>query len=309
MIPTVAEVQAEIQSLLGDEEGRVFTATLALVGYKRAYRYLREAMIKDQIPRAVSVATFTLPAGTTVLTPAEAGITDFGELIEMGERTPGTTDNFFPVIEADIDNGQAGTTINTFEWREDAFYFYGATSSRELRIRYYDSGTAPESGSVGIDGCLDFLAHYGAASIGPGRGYDDAEIQRMRREALGPNLDGSGGLLFNLLQPMVRSLQRVQRQPQPYSAGCYTSRRSRPSLYIAAPPTTEGLTQILTISGTLDGENNIFTLSQLPARLSLYNNGIRQYENVAYTLAGTVLTFLPGYIPSATDLLLAEATV
>jgi hypothetical protein len=309
MIPTVAEVQAEIQSLLGDEEGRVFTAALALKGYKRAYRYMREAMLKDQVPRAVTVVLYTVPANTTVLTPATAGIADFGELIELAERTPSTTEDFVSLVEGELLNGQQTTSLGIFEWRGDSWYFYGADTSRELRIRYYDSGAAPESGSVGVDGSIDFLATYGATTIGPGKGYDDSEIQRMRREALGPNLDGNGGLLFNLVQPMVRGLQRVQRQPRPYGAGSYSWRRSRPPLYIAAPPATEGLIQLLTISGTQDGENATFTLSQLPQRLYLFNNGIRLYPDVAYTLNGTVLTFLSGYIPQPTDLLYAEATV
>lgn len=310
MIPTVAQVTIRMQSLLGDEEKRVFSDALCLRGYQQAYEYLSDAMVRNQIPRAIRVATYTLPANTTELTPATASLTNFGELIELSERASGTSEDFIPLYEGDLSgNGRAAGSLGIFEWRGDSFIFYGATSSRQLRFRYYDSGEAPTSGSVGIDGSLNFLATYGAAQVGPSRGYDDSEIQRMRREALGPNLDGNGGLLFDLIQPMVRGLQRVQQQPQPYGAGAYSWRRSRPPLYIAAPPTTEGLIIELDITGTQDGENTVFALSQLPQSLQIYNNGILQYPDVAYTRDGTIITFLPGYVPVSTDLLRAEGIV
>lgn len=309
MIPTVDEVVDEIQSLLGDVEGRVFDDTLCLLGYKRAYRRLREQLIKDQIPGIVSVVTYTLAAGTTSLTPATAGISNFGELVMVEERTPGTTEDFVEVIEVGaLTNGEQMSALSVYEWRGEAFYFYGSFNSRELRIRYYDSGVPPESGSVGIDGSLDFLSHFGAASVGPSRGY--AAVQELKADALGPRLDGNGGMLFDLIQPMVRSLQRVQRQPKPYGVDRqYSWRRARRPLYIAAPPADSGVIQEFTISGTQDGVNATFTLSQNPQSLQLFNNGILQYEDVAYTRAGTVVTFLTGYIPASTDLLHAEGVV
>jgi hypothetical protein len=312
MTPTVAEVVAEIQSLLGDEAGRVFTSALAKKGYKRAYEYLRGAMIKDQIPRVVEIVETSLGALATELVPADIGISNFGELIELSERTPGTNEDYVPLEEGDLNgNAVTGTTLGVFEWRGDTFHFYGATANRQIRIRYYDSGVAPDldDSSVGIDGSLNFLSVYGAAKVGPSKGYDDGEIQRWKIEALGPRMDGSGGLLFDLLQPMVRASQRVQRQPQPYSVGNYSWRRARRPLYIAAPPATTGVEQVLTITGTIDGENPTFSLSQLPQDLDLYRNGILQYPNVAYTLNGTIVTFLPGYVPQVGDLLRAKATI
>lgn len=301
MTPTVAEVVAEIQSLLGDEAGRVFTTALAEKGYQRAYHRLREEMLKDQIPRVVTVATYILPAGTYSFSPADAGISNFGELIEMHERTPGTTDDWIPVAEGDLLNGRQGDALQIFEWRADGFYFYGSTNSRELRLRYYDSGTPPASGSVGIDGSLPFLSYYGAAEIGPSKGYDDAEIQRMRKRA--------DEFLYNLVAPMVRASQRVQKQPQPYGVDRnYSWRRARPPLYIEAPPATT-VEQVLTISGTIDGTNDTFVLSQNPQFLRIFNNGLLQYPDVAYTRNGIVVTFLPDYIPQPGHLLRAEAEI
>jgi hypothetical protein len=98
-------------------------------------------MIKDQLPGVVSVVTFTVPALTTTLTPAGAGISNFGELIEIAERTPGTTESFVPMVElGTMTTTDPATTLGWFEWREESFQFYGADVTREVRIRYYDSG-------------------------------------------------------------------------------------------------------------------------------------------------------------------------
>jgi hypothetical protein len=310
MTPTVAEVVAEIQSLLGDEPKRVFPDTLALKGFNRAYERLQHELIKDQVPRIVAVTTYTLPAGTTSFTPADAGISNFGELIAMHERQPGTSDEWVELVEYELLNGRQADALRIFEWRGDAFYFYGSSNSREVRLRYYDSGIPPTTGTVGIDGSMLFLSYYGAAAVGPSKGYDDAEIQRMRVMALGPRMDGSGGFLYDLVAPMVRASQRVQRQPQPYGVESnYSWRRVRPPLYIEAPPATGGMEQVLTISGTIDGANDTFTLSALPQDLDLYKNGLLQYPGTAYTLNGTIVTFLPDYIPQPGDLLRAKATV
>lgn len=104
--------------------------------------------------------------------------------------------------------------LRYFEWRGDAFRFIGSNTARQLRITYLSSGTAPTSGSVGVDGSLDFLATYTAAAAGAGRDRQDAT--RLYALALGSRED-PGGLLHRLVNPMVKAQQRVNRQPQGYS--------------------------------------------------------------------------------------------
>ena len=303
MIPTVAEVVAEIQDILGDQPGRVFDSALATRGYQRAYRRLREEMLQCQIPAIIRVTIYSLPSGTTVLTPATSGIPNFGELIEISERDALSSDNYVPLTETEeVVNGTPGESLRVFEWREDSFLFYGATNTRELRIRYYDSGDPPTDGPVGIDGSLPFLSHYGAAIIGPTRGYDSNEITRLRQD--------SELYLHNALQPMVRGMQRLQRQPRPYGAGPYGRRRAMPPVYIAAPPTDpSNVTHVLTITGVQDGVNNTFLLSKDPQSLQLFRNGVLLYPDVAYTRVSTLITFSFDYIPRPTDLLRAEAII
>lgn len=61
----------------------------------------------------------------------------------------------------------------------------------------------------------------------------------------------------------------------------------------------------LTITGTINGVNNTFTLSSSPHTLKLYRNGLLQNPGVDYTLSGVTITFLAGSIPFAGDTLVA----
>jgi hypothetical protein len=63
-----------------------------------------------------------------------------------------------------------------------------------------------------------------------------------------------------------------------------------------------------TPAGTLNGANNTFSLSQMPAppaSLAVYRNGLIQTAGLDYTLLGNSMTFLSGATPEAGDTLIA----
>ena len=53
--------------------------------------------------------------------------------------------------------------------------------------------------------------------------------------------------------------------------------------------------------GTINGVNNTFTLSQAPATLILFKNGVEQKAGVDYTLSSSTITFLAGATPQTGD--------
>jgi hypothetical protein len=64
-----------------------------------------------------------------------------------------------------------------------------------------------------------------------------------------------------------------------------------------------------TPSGAINGVNTTFTLSQNPSpstSLDAYRNGVLQTPGVDYTLSGNVITFLSGFIPQTSDVLLCS---
>jgi hypothetical protein len=62
----------------------------------------------------------------------------------------------------------------------------------------------------------------------------------------------------------------------------------------------------LTITGSINGVNDTFTLNAVPVTFELYRNGLLQAPGVDYTLTGGyTITFLAGSIPQTGDILLA----
>jgi hypothetical protein len=114
------------------------------------------------------------------------------------------------------------SNLAAWEWRDDEFRFRGANEPRLLRVTYYSSGAAPDSGLIGFDNCRDFLSTYTAALCAPTRNMDGLANDLLLR-ALGPSgqLDGSGGYLRDLTIPMLNEKRNRRDRPQPPSKRRY----------------------------------------------------------------------------------------
>jgi hypothetical protein len=261
-------------------------------------------MVQYQIPFIEEIVEVTISPGVTSLSPSTAGIGGFGELVELEERRAGSTDRYFRIWEVDkLAQRDAGETLGEFVWRLDSFQFVGATTSRQIRIRYWDTGAPPASGTTGVDGAITFLSKYAASVMAPRKGYDEYAA-RYKLEAVGGRYEEGliGGALFRLIQPMVRSRQRVQVAPKPYSV--IRRRVWRRAPYIAANQPSGGgdIPAIFkfsdgSVAGTADGTNPTFFLAYPVSRVIVHLNGIALTEGDQFTHGANVITFLPPYIP------------
>ena len=80
----------------------------------------------------------------------------------------------------------------------------------------------------------------------------------------------------------------------------------------STPPTTASFVDSDSLSGTLDGVNATFNLSQTPvpaSSLSVFRNGLLQSLGIDYTVSGSAVTFLPASVPLPADLLNAAYRV
>jgi hypothetical protein len=116
----------------------------------------------------------------------------------------------------DINPHAPVSRLSAWEWRDSEFRFRGADEPRLLRVTYYSSGAAPDSGLIGFDNCRDFLSTYTAALCAPTRNMDGLANDLLLR-ALGPSgqLDGSGGYLRDLTIPMLNEKKNRRYRPQP----------------------------------------------------------------------------------------------
>ena len=93
-IPTVQNVYDAARGLLGDDAisgGQLFTNTVLQPHYTMAFRELWRVMASVGTPRVLREAYWLLPAHTSYLDPATAGITDMGDPEFVQEREAGTS--------------------------------------------------------------------------------------------------------------------------------------------------------------------------------------------------------------------------
>jgi len=226
MNPTVEQVLDQAAFHLGDANGRTFTHDKLTPGFKSAFQEIIDHLLIYQIPTIEYVTLYTLAANTASLSPgvltgspSVALISNFGELIKLEEKPSGSNEDYTEVVACgELPQTDPQDKLYQYKWRGDTFYFVAANRALDLRITYYGSGDAPTTGSVGIDNSLNFLAKRTAAIYGKTAGMIEVASD-LDKEARGPALDGSGGDLHRLLQPMVRARNKIRIQMPAYRAG------------------------------------------------------------------------------------------
>jgi hypothetical protein len=328
MLPTRGYVRQQFLGLLDDPAGAVWDPPNLPVGiispftvaFNEAYDVLFSAFLNQQVPQVENVLQgIIVPPMTTVLTPAAMGIADFADFEWIRERLAGSTDRFLDLIELDnLTQRQPADRLIETVWQNNAFQFIGATTVREIQIKYVSSGLAPTDNNtvIGIDNSASFLSNYAAGKAGPRKGLD-AEGQACMMFAVGPkfHLGTIGGELFRLIQPLVRERQHVQIAHRPYTTERRRGIRRALPYVMAQQGTTGGGAQNVpvqfsnadgTIVGTIDGTNATFWLTLGVISFTLYRNGVLQTLNVDYTAINNQFTFLTASIPLAGDSLTAE---
>ncbi len=299
-------------ALPGQTAGQVYTEPVFTQAFNEAYDVLYNAFLDAQTPRIELMTSAVIPIGVTEITPADIGIESFGDFIFMRERTWGTDNKFQYMVPVDVlSQRQATDRLIEYNWRNNTFYFIGATQVIEIEVKYDSSGQAPtdDDTQIGVDACLNFMANYAVGVAGPQKG-DDEIADRCMVLAVGRKFtEGQiGGYLFSLISNLVRSRQKVQVAPKPYTAwDRWRYRRAVP--YVAAQNGSTGGTpqgvsiQVSTatgsIIGAIDGVNDTFVINlSVQSIEGVYRNGLLQTAMVDYLVTGVnQIQFTPGNIP------------
>jgi hypothetical protein len=287
------------------------------VGLNEAYDVLYAEFLKAQAPRIEIQVEITIPAGTTQLTPAQMGISDFGDFVWLSERVLGSNDKYIDLEPVDrLAQRPPFTLLKQFNYRDGTFFFIGATNNIDMLVRYDTSGQAPVSdgtkpscnAQITVDSSQNFLANYTVSVIGPRKGYDEIAAD-CRNLAMGSRYNSDaiiGGQLYSLLSPLVRSRQNVQVAPKPFTAarrlGLFWA-----TPYIAAQQgATGGGSQNVPVQfsstnggiiGAIDGINNTFVVNAAVLSMSVYVNQGLQVQGVDYVPTNNQMVFNPASIP------------
>lgn len=306
MIPSVEQCKVAAANLLGDPLQRKFNNTKLQPFFELAWLELRGEMQRYHIDFSKNGVEYVLAASTTSLAPATAGITNMGEIIKIEEKPYLSSEVYTDVNPVDyLPQIQPSTKLCVYQWRADQMFFVGATQSIQLRIWFYGSGSAATSGSVDVDGCLQYiatrmasLAAYPAGNVQMAEHYD--------KIARGPDKDFGGGLIHSLLQPMVLTTNKIRLQSALYTAQYWAPYGALMLGSAGGGGVEVGAPTEAVITGTIDGLNDTFTIPSAPLRLWLFLNGLLLEAGIGYTLAGSTITMAFAYIPVAGDNLRAE---
>lgn len=208
---TVEQVSADAAAELGDFTQAVYTNAILLPFFKSAYSELWGCALNHGVQMVEREQLYSLPANTTTLSPAVAGISNMGEPYRLWERNAGSSDKFAEMERvAVLPQYDPTDRLIWWRWEGDIFQFVGATGSQQLKIEYRASSAAPTTGAIGIDGSYDFLKVRTASLAAATFGMSDRKQELMLR-AFGQKMepDGSGGLLRQFINPEVKAILPV----------------------------------------------------------------------------------------------------
>ncbi len=169
--------------LLNDPQGIIYNDTVLIPLVNKAYRELQTRLARAGMGVSKEVAErVPVPVGTTSLGDGSGLPLGLLYPIELKEGQPGTpTQNFFPMQEATWEpTAQQTTELRVWAWREDEIKFTGATTAREVYIRYMKGLTpisSPTSPIYILNSELFLEARTAAIAAGVlGENYGRAEV-------------------------------------------------------------------------------------------------------------------------------------
>lgn len=325
MLPTRGQVKYRYQSALDDypqTAASPYNENVFAPAFAEAYDVLYSSLLNAQGAKIEMMIDVELPAFTTEVTPADLGISNMGEPIFLREKIFGGSEKFKTLEPVDVLAQREPTTyLRQYNWRNNTFYFIGATNILDLQIKYEASGDAPtdDNAIIPVDASLNFLSNY-CVGISGGRKGDEATAARCMNLAVGPKFNQGiiGGMLYMLVQPSVRNRQNVQICHRPYTT--WRSRFSRWNTvpYVAAQQGTTGggannvpiqfTSANGSVIGPIDGSNPTFWVNAgNVVTMVIAVNGVVQTVGLDVTYVSNQFTFSPLRIPIPGDLITVEA--
>lgn len=202
-MPIIAsEVMLASAALLNDHTQRLYTNAKLLPYLKMAYKdlLLEFTLLGNRLLDEVSTDILVV-AGTTVLTAPSNLI----QPLELHERDPDENGEWTPMREERWEpDATPGTTLIYWVWREEVIQFLGATTDREVRVKYKKTlnPIVDENSSIAVldgDAFLSFRT-AGLAARYSGENYTRAD-----------QLDNEAGRALRLLTG--RDVKRQQGVP------------------------------------------------------------------------------------------------
>lgn len=216
MAITAAEPLTESKVLLNDPSGTIYADAKLIPLMQKAYRELQTKMMLNGLPVLKESATAVPVAiGVVALGDGSGLPTDFIYPIELAERNSGSTDLYEDMDETEWEQTLLpSTSLLYWNWREEEIKFLGATTAREVRIRYMKGLTriTATTTPISITNAVTYLAVRTAAIAALVLGSNPTRASALQGDA-GSALDDLLGVLVKRQQaiPIRRRVNRYRR--------------------------------------------------------------------------------------------------
>jgi len=149
MAITLATILPKSAALCNDPSQTVYTADKLLPFAKIAHGDFLLELASNGMPLIEEEVASASIAALATAYPSQP--TDLVVPIELSERAYGSSDQYIPMTKRVWDPDEARTTILRYwTWREGLIRFLGATTARQVRLRYQKTPNAIESTSSAI---------------------------------------------------------------------------------------------------------------------------------------------------------------
>lgn len=205
---------AEAKVLLNDPSGNIYADDKMLPLLQKAYAELQTKMMLNGLPVLKEAALATaVNIGTVALGDGSGLPSDFIYPIELAERRKNSTDLYEKMDELEWEpTTQQSDRLLYWNWREEEIKFLGATTDREVRIRYMKGLTriTATTTPISVNNSTTFLAARCAAVAALVLGSNPSRAEALNGDA--------GGALVDLLALLVKRQQGIgiRRRPNRY---------------------------------------------------------------------------------------------
>lgn len=189
MAVTAQTPLTEAKVLLNDPSGNIYSDASMLPLLQKAYAELQTKMMLNGLPVMKEASTaVTVNAGTLSLSDGAGLPSDFIYPIELGERPAGSvaTVRYEDMDEMDWEPDTPATDrLLYWNWREEEIKFIGATTNREVRIRYMKGLTriTATTTPLAVNNCTTFLAARSAAIAALVLGSNPSRAEALNADA------------------------------------------------------------------------------------------------------------------------------
>jgi hypothetical protein len=208
-MPLVASsVLTETKGLLNDPTGSIYPDQALIPLLQKAYRELQVKLTSYGVSTTKEVSDIIpVMIGMDSLSDGAGLPNDFLYPIELGEKARNSGDKFTPMSEREWDPDiKPGISLNYWVWREDTIHFVGATSDRDVMIRYIKalSPINDVTSPIYINDSETYLSQRTAALASLLLGHNPS-----RSQALMGDLMGAGGAWDDLKSVKVKRQQNI----------------------------------------------------------------------------------------------------